>query len=60
MYICNNSYICIFVSLGTDIISQKNFTFGKFSPCPQKKSRDPMLDCMWEFLVENRSLARDI
>ena len=49
-----------FFLLETAILSQKKITLAKLSPYSQKTFADPVLDCIWEFLLGNRSLTRDI
>ena len=65
-------YICIYVvymHMGVDLnsffstrpfLAKKQFTLAKLSHIQRKLSRAPMLDYMWEFLVGNKSLTRDI
>ena len=60
MYIYTYGGCPKFFLLETAILSQKKFTLAKLSPYSQKTFADPMLDCIWEFLLGNRSLTRDI
>lgn len=47
--------------LGTAVLKPKIAYFNQtFAISTKKLLRGPMLDCMWEFLVGSRRLARDI
>ena len=63
-YTCTYTYTCggcsKFFLLETAILSQKKYFSQTFAISTKKLSRGPMLHCIWEFLLGNRSLTREI